>query len=235
MEYIPGGDLEGYLLKHGRMEESLVKDVTRQVLRGIKYIHERDICHRNLKPGNILVVTEDPMIVKIGGFGQAERVREGTFLKTFCGTLFYLAPEGFPRYHMGAAPVSAGSKRKHDALEPENPKPHGGYNQAMDLWSIGCLTFVLLTGRPPFDARHVGDILSTIMTEKFDVEALWKAGVGSERCVDFLSSLLKVDPSLRMKEDAALCHPWLAQDGKDDDGLGGDAGDAGKKCVLALR
>ena len=120
MEYIPGGDLNEYLQKHGRMEESLVKDVTRQVLLGIKYMHERGICHRDLKPDNILVVTEDPMIVKISDFGLAKMVRdEATFMKTFCGTMLYLAPEVFPAYYMAAPPVSAGSKRKHDAIEPE--------------------------------------------------------------------------------------------------------------------
>ena len=118
MEYIGGGDLNDYINKHGKMEEHLVQEVTRQILRGIMYVHERGISHRDIKPDNILLVSEDPIEVKISDFGLAKMVRdEETFLKTFCGTMLYLAPEVYPRYHMAMTPVVTGSKRKHGAIE----------------------------------------------------------------------------------------------------------------------
>lgn len=118
MEYISGGDLNDYINKHGKMEEHLTQEVTRQILRGIMYVHEKGITHRDIKPDNILLVSEDPIEVKISDFGLAKMVRdEETFLKTFCGTMLYLAPEVYPRYHMATMPVVTGSKRKHGAIE----------------------------------------------------------------------------------------------------------------------
>lgn len=117
MEYIGGGDLNDYINKHGRMEEHLVQEVTRQILRGVLYVHEMGVSHRDLKPDNILVSSEDPILVKLSDFGLAKVVRnEETFLKTFCGTMLYLAPEVFPSYHKTSSPVVTGSKRKHDAI-----------------------------------------------------------------------------------------------------------------------
>ena len=116
MEYISGGDLGGYIHKHGRMDEPLAQEVTRQILLGVQYIHRMGITHRDIKPDNILLASEEPMVVKISDFGLAKMVEnEETFLKTFCGTMLYLAPEVFPSYHF--ATLEAGSKRKHDAID----------------------------------------------------------------------------------------------------------------------
>lgn len=113
MEYIGGGDLNDYIHRHNGMSEDLVREVTRQVLRGIEYIHKMGISHRDLKPDNILLVSENPMVVKISDFGLAKMVKnEDTFLKTFCGTMLYLAPEVYP--HFILTTNGTGSKRKRD-------------------------------------------------------------------------------------------------------------------------
>ena len=117
MEYINGGDLNDHIGKHGKMEEHLVQEVTRQVLKGIMYIHQKGISHRDIKPDNILLASLDPIQVKISDFGLAKMVQdEQTFLKTFCGTMLYLAPEVFPQSHI-PMPITTGSKRKHDDIE----------------------------------------------------------------------------------------------------------------------
>ena len=118
MEYVRGGDLGGYVSKKGKMAEHIVQEVTRQILEGIAYVHSKGISHRDIKPDNILLASEDPIQVKISDFGLAKMVRdEETFLRTFCGTMHYLAPEVFPRFHMITLPVAAGSKRKRDLVE----------------------------------------------------------------------------------------------------------------------
>lgn len=214
MEYIGGGDLTDYINKHGKMEEHLVQEVARQMVRGIMYVHERGISHRDIKPDNILLVSEDPIQVKISDFGLAKMVRdEETFLKTFCGTMLYLAPEVYPRYYMGITPVITGSKRKHEAIEAK-PKRERRYNQAVDMWSIGVVIFVLLTGKAPFDARNQDEIYEHIMTGNFDV-VLRKAGIQSKDCINFLLKLIEVNPELRIQEQDALRHPWLAQSDSD--------------------
>ena len=118
MELISGGTLEEYRDKHGKMAENLVQTVTRQVLRGIEYFHSKGICHRDLKPDNILIVSEVPMRVKISDFGLAKTVaNQDTFMKTFCGTMLYLAPEVFPSYQIPAGAMTPGSKRKRGVME----------------------------------------------------------------------------------------------------------------------
>ncbi|KAF8472538.1 hypothetical protein BDZ91DRAFT_437327 [Kalaharituber pfeilii] len=213
MEYIGGGNLEEYVQKHLRMAEPLVQDVTRQVLRGIQYVHEMGISHRDLKPDNILISCNNPIAVKISDFGLAKMVRaEETFLKTFCGTMLYLAPEVFPSFMTATMPAVAGSKRKHDALDGDKPKQQRRYNQAVDMWSIGVVTYTLLTGKRPFEATTQDEIYKRIITAKFDIELLRKSGVQSRHCVDFLARLMEVNPTLRMTEYQAQRHPWLVEE-----------------------
>lgn len=118
MEYVEGGDLNEYIQKHGKMEEHIVKEVARQMLRGIMYIHQKSITHRDIKPDNILLSSLDPIQIKISDFGLAKWIQDGeTFLKTFCGTMLYLAPEVYPQHLRVGMPVVTGSKRKHEEIQ----------------------------------------------------------------------------------------------------------------------
>jgi serine/threonine protein kinase len=98
MEYLPGGELSAFLQKNGPMPEIMVKTVARQVLRALEYLHRRRITHRDIKPDNILIASFDPLRVKLSDFGLSKAVNQETFLKTFCGTLLYCAPEVYPEY-----------------------------------------------------------------------------------------------------------------------------------------
>lgn len=85
------------------------------------------------------------------------------------------------------------------------------------MWSIGVVIFVLLTGKPPFEAKERDEMCERIMSGRYDVEALRKAGVLDKNCIDFLSKLLEVNPELRMTEYDAMSHPWLT--GSDSDSI----------------
>ncbi|RPA89895.1 kinase-like protein [Choiromyces venosus 120613-1] len=200
MELIKGGDLSEYLERHGALPEPMVQEVSRQVLRGIEYVHSMGISHRDLKPDNILLACEDPIQVKISDFGLAKMVQnEDTFLKTFCGTMLFLAPEVFPGYANG-----------------RGVKQRRRYNQAVDMWSFGCVIFMLLTGSAPFQGKNQDDMLRIILSGKFDMTPLEKRlGAHSYQAKDFIGRLLQVNPGRRMMEIEALRHPWLA-DGSDE-------------------
>lgn len=98
MEYVPGGELSNYLQTSGKIPEDMVKSISRQILHALLYLHKRKITHRDIKPDNILIASLDPLRVKLSDFGLSKVVQEETFLKTFCGTLLYCAPEVYPEY-----------------------------------------------------------------------------------------------------------------------------------------
>ncbi|KAI9722740.1 MAG: hypothetical protein M1812_001671 [Candelaria pacifica] len=100
MEYVPCGDLAGFMQRKGALPEYMAKSMSHQVLRALVYLHKQKITHRDIKPDNILVSSEIPFHVKLSDFGLSKVIENPqTFLKTFCGTLLYCAPEVFPNYN----------------------------------------------------------------------------------------------------------------------------------------
>lgn len=220
MEFVGGGDLSDYLKIHMFMQEDKVKEVSRQVLRGIEYVHGMGISHRDLKPDNILVVTEDPLVVKISDFGLAKMVQsEDTFLRTFCGTMLYLAPEVYPGYTAAIVANKNSVKRKRNPREEagreggRNDKQKRRYNQAVDMWSLGCVIHMLLTGKTPFEGKNADDMLR-IISKGYTNTGLLEKALGREcnEAKDFLKRLLQVNPAMRMHEQDALQHEWLKVD-----------------------
>ena len=222
MEFIEHGDLNNYLNYHTTMPEPLTKQVVTQVLRGLEYIHGMGISHRDLKPDNILIASEEPMIVKISDFGLAKMVNnEQTFLRTFCGTMLFLAPEVFPGYMSAmmaeAQGLDGNIKRKRLPADEAGPikgkKQRRPYNQAVDMWSLGCVIYCLLCGSPPFQGRNQDEMCRLVTSSMFDEAKLRsKVGADNDNCVEFLSQLLQVRPELRIMEAEALRHPWIFEE-----------------------
>jgi serine/threonine protein kinase len=225
MEFIEHGDLNNYLNYHGTMPEPLTKEVIIQVLHGLEYIHKKGISHRDLKPDNILIASKDPIVVKISDFGLAKMVNnEETFLKTFCGTMLYLAPEVFPGYMSAvmadAQGLDGNAKRKRLPGDDAGPvvkrggkKQRRPYNQAVDMWSLGCVIYCLLCGSPPFEGKNQDEMCRLVTRGQFDEAKLRsKVGANSDLCVDFLQRLLQVRPEMRMMETEALRHAWVYEE-----------------------
>jgi polo-like kinase 1 len=105
-----------------------------QIVSGVKYLHDHQIIHRDLKLGNLFL--NDELHVKIGDFGLATRIEfAGERKKTLCGTPNYIAPEIL------------------------NKK---GHSYEVDIWSIGCVMYTLLVGTPPFETKNLKDTYSKI-------------------------------------------------------------------------
>ena len=207
MEYVPGGELSTYLQSNGRIPEDMVKTITRQVVHALRYLHKRRITHRDIKPDNILIASLDPLKVKLSDFGLSKAVQEETFLKTFCGTLLYCAPEVYPDYQT----YRGGELRKRRrAGDPPLKSPP--YGQSVDMWSLGAVLFHILCGEPPYMGR--GDdrgshMLRNIMMTDPNFDLMRTTGV-SEDGIDFVCRLLNRDPSCRPTEEECLRHPWIA-------------------------
>ncbi|OQD88845.1 hypothetical protein PENANT_c003G00302 [Penicillium antarcticum] len=213
MEYVPGGELSTYLQTQGKIAEDQVRIIARQVLRALHYLHKRKITHRDIKPDNILISSLEPLKIKLSDFGLSKVTEQETFLKTFCGTLLYCAPEVYPDYEQ----YRRGEFRKRRRV---------GDPQSVDIWSLGAVLFHILSGVPPYSGRAEDrgvQMLRTIMTSDADFDFLRHAGI-SEEGIDFVAQLLNRDPFSRPTERECFQHPWIAtvpdvDDYEDDDDL----------------
>jgi serine/threonine protein kinase len=202
MEFVRQGDLQGYLNQYGSMPEHVARKMAQQILSALGYLHRAKITHRDIKPDNILIADLDPFTVKLSDFGLSKVVKnEDTFLKTFCGTLLYCAPEVFPNFDGH----SKGTKRRRGA------KTYHSYSSSVDIWSFAGVMWFALCGQPPFKgiADATGEAMyNNIMDTKLDTTPLEKKGV-SAACIDLLTRMLCTNPADRPTDRDCLNHPWL--------------------------
>jgi len=105
MEYVKHGDLTQYTAVHMPMHEFMCQKMAGQIIDALDYLHKKGITHRDIKPDNILLASDNPEYVfKLSDFGLSKIVNnEDTFLKSFCGTLLYCAPEVYPGFQRAKA------------------------------------------------------------------------------------------------------------------------------------
>lgn len=210
MDFVPHGDLMDYLLNTQSssapgLPEPVARAVVQQVLEAVRYVHDMGVSHRDLKPDNILIDCLDPMRVKVADFGLAKLQAQGTFLKTFCGTLSYLAPEVLAsRYPAGTPGGVPGGAQGATAVAQSTPV----YTHLVDIWSVGCLAYVILTGCMPFGGSTQDDLFRTVIAGDYHKAPLDSAGV-SDEAKAFLHALLDVNTNTRPSAVEALAHPWL--------------------------
>jgi serine/threonine protein kinase len=193
MELLHGGDLFDRISEKGKYSEVQGRRIMRRLLSAICYLHEeRNIVHRDLKPENILCMNhESDVEIKITDFGLAKAVNGEDGLKTFCGTPQYFAPEVLRRRNTVAG--------------------RGRYGKQADMWSLGVILYVLLSGTPPFDVSLGFDVVADAKIEF--PEEYW-AGV-SEKARDLVRCLLVTDPRKRVSVLEACKHEWIMTDDGD--------------------
>lgn len=207
MEYIHLGDLACWTRAGSPMPEFMGTHVARQILQAVDYLHKRGITHRDLKPDNILMEKESPYVFKLSDFGLSKMViNKETFLKTFCGTMMYCAPEVYPGY------VRVKTSMPNKRLRPDKKYDHTfPYHHSVDIWGLGAVLYHLLSGEPPFTAKHDPqgeDMLWALLHTSVNWERLKMVGV-SQLGVDFISRMLVTEPSERAPDQELLDHPWL--------------------------
>lgn len=189
MDYVGGGDLMEFVTDNGAIPEAASREIIRQVLVAVDYVHGLGISHRDLKPDNILIARDEPVWVKVSDFGLAKIAQSGSFLKTFCGTLAYLAPE-----------VLGGRSKNIPSI----------YSNLVDLWSIGCLAYVILTGYLPFEGQTQDQLYKNVLSGRYFRQPLEAIGLSEKGC-QFLDALLQVEPKNRPSAKEALRHPWILE------------------------
>ncbi|KAM9335548.1 protein kinase D4 [Symphorus nematophorus] len=181
MEKLHGDMLEMILSSEmGRLPERNTRFLVTQILEALRYLHFKHIAHCDLKPENVLLASADPFpLVKLCDFGFARIIGEKSFRRSVVGTPAYLAPE-----------VISSS----------------GYNRSLDMWSVGVIMYVSLSGTFPFNEDE--DIKQQITNAAFMYPRQPWASISLE-AVSLINNLLQVSVRRRFSVGKALGHSWL--------------------------
>ncbi|CAK9018666.1 unnamed protein product [Durusdinium trenchii] len=182
MEYCSGGELQQRWNSEAYEEEDAM-EATKQMLYAVNYLHAHNICHRDLKLENFLYESGDKNAsLKLIDFGLSISLDDDEMtMKSTVGTLLYCSPD-----------VISGK----------------AYTSKCDLWSLGVIVFMLLSGRPPFITSMGHERMrKDISRAKVQWDRLENV---SAEARDFVHKLLVLDPLQRLDAAAALNHPWLA-------------------------
>ncbi|CAK76827.1 unnamed protein product (macronuclear) [Paramecium tetraurelia] len=180
MELIKGKEMFEVINELGHYSESDAKELFKQLLSAIEYMHRNGICHRDLKPNNILCV-ENKNQIKVTDFNVNLKDREKIEMWTYTGTVAFSAPEIF-----------SGE----------------GYNQMVDMWSAGCILYSMLSGQLPFLSDYLNDLIEKIKEAAIEFPNDLFEQV-SEEAKDLIIQLLQKDWTFRPHPDAALKHQWF--------------------------
>eukprot|EP01051_Picozoa_sp_SAG22_P002709 SAG22_NODE_123_length_18914_cov_28.993410_9_plen_576_part_00 len=180
MELCEGGELLEQLEHLGKYTEEDTSEVIRNLVSTLEYLHGAGIVHRDIKPENLLLAdSTDLCNVKVADFGLANVLDgDNAQTNTVCGSPAYMAPE-----------VQSG----------------GMYSGACDLWSVGVMMYLMLSGKLPFQGA---DSAQKMADEEYDFDdVIWDAV--SDEAKDVVNGLLTADPEQRMTAQQALANPWV--------------------------
>lgn len=180
-----GGDLFHLLTthpKHGVTEAYAAKTVA-EMLSAVAFLHSRSICHRDLKLENwVLESGKDVWSpLKLIDFGLSCHFSPGSRLTRVVGSSYYVAPEVLKK----------------------------SYTEACDLWSLGVIVYMLLSGAPPFYGKNDEAIKASIVQGEYTFPHELFRDV-SDEAMAFVSTLLSYNIEYRYTAEQALTHPWLA-------------------------
>ncbi|KAM4841827.1 myosin light chain kinase 2, skeletal/cardiac muscle [Thomomys bottae] len=182
MEYIEGGELfERIVDEDYQLTEVDTMVFVRQICDGILFMHKMNVLHLDLKPENVLCVNTTGHLVKIIDFGLARRYNPNEKLKVNFGTPEFLSPEVV----------------NYDQISDKT-----------DMWSMGVITYMLLSGLSPFLGDDDTETLNNVLSGNwyFDEETFEAV---SDEAKDFVSNLIVKDQGARMSAAQCLAHPWL--------------------------
>lgn len=201
-EYCNGGTMKKFLDTHigysENFSEKEVKFFMTQIRDAMRYLVDRNIYHRDIKPQNIFLQYKTKIShaeyhdiqLKIGDFGFAKEVDSDNMMDTLCGTPMYMAPE----------------------LIYEKK-----YRVNSDIWSIGIIFFQLLYGYFPYGKpRSILELMKNIDSTKLNFPPTNISARTSKNGIDLISKMLNRDPDKRIQWVDFFNHPWFTTEEEED-------------------
>ncbi len=213
LEYCNGGNLHQYQKFYEKttkttLNELYIQKIMKQITAGLEYMHLNKIIHRDIKLENILINFDkypnlaikgklppkvkyenislsDAFTIKIADLGFSKDIEVSNITSTVLGTPINMSPDMVKNY------VSDEGK---------------SYNTSVDLWSLGAITYELLTGKPAFSGSQVNDVFKQIMEGKYSLPS---SMVVSVEIISFINGLLQFYPEKRLNWEQIKAHPFL--------------------------
>uniref|UniRef100_A0A8B9JUX8 non-specific serine/threonine protein kinase n=1 Tax=Astyanax mexicanus TaxID=7994 RepID=A0A8B9JUX8_ASTMX len=183
LELVAGGELFDFLAEKESLSEEEATEFLKQILDGVNYLHSKHIAHFDLKPENIMLLNRSmphPRI-KLIDFGLAHKIDFSNDFKNIFGTPEFVAPEVV------------------------NYEPLG---LEADMWSVGVITYILLSGASPFLGENKQETLANVSAVDYEFDEEYFSNT-SALAKDFIMRLLVKDPKKRMTIQDSLHHPWI--------------------------
>ena len=215
IEYCNGGSLGDYKKFYEKktkttLNELFIQKIMRQVADGLEYMHSQKIVHRDIKLDNILinfnkypnyilkgnlppkvkyedVTLNDSFTLKIADLGYSKDLEGSNEGSTILGTPMHMSPDIIQNY-----------------VGNENKK----YNTSVDLWSLGTITYQLLTGKPPFIGNNYNEVFKHILEGKYTLPSSLTASI---EIITFINGLLQFYPEKRLNWEQIKNHPFLTK------------------------
>ncbi|XP_049890014.1 death-associated protein kinase 2 [Epinephelus moara] len=183
LELVSGGELFDFIAEKENLLESEAIEFMKQILEGLGFMHSKNIAHFDLKPENIMLSDKESphSNIKLIDFGLAHHFHQGEEYRSTSGTPQYIAPEV-----INCEPLST----------------------AADMWSIGVITYILLSGLSPFQGDTDEETLRNITVINYEFAARYFS-MTSSMARDFIQKLLVKNPNDRMTAVECLLHPWI--------------------------
>ncbi|GER41909.1 calcium-dependent protein kinase [Striga asiatica] len=185
MELCAGGELFDRIIAKGHYTECAAASLLRTIVQIVHTCHSMGVIHRDLKPENFLLLSKaEDAPLKATDFGLSVFYKQGEHFKDIVGSAYYIAPEVLKR----------------------------NYGPEVDIWSVGVMLYILLSGVPPFWAESETGIFNAILRGHIDFSSDPWPSISSG-AKDLVRKMLNSDPKQRLTAAQVLSHPWIKEDG----------------------
>jgi serine/threonine-protein kinase ULK/ATG1 len=210
MDYCNGGSLSSilndYKLHFGKpFSHEIIQHFMIQIVDGLKYIHSKNIIHRDIKLDNILLNFDNiedkknfnllSAKIRIIDFGLATKLSPDGVAKTYAGTPLNMDPNILKKYNKAGGYLRL-----------------QGYNQKADIWSLGTICFEMLTGEVLFKGENIKDLVEQEDQGDYSIPINFEL---SKEIIDFLNSMIQYDPDMRISAEELSKHDFLVKNVKD--------------------